>query len=323
METYNTQYTTAEYSKAASETASPTLGAVSWGAILAGATAAAAASLILFVLGTGLGLSSVSPWARSGISGTTFGLTTILWITLTSLVASGIGGYIAGRLRVRWLATHVDEVYFRDTAHGFLAWGLATLATATLLTSVISSIISGAAQVGATVAGNIAGGATAATAAAATTVNQNDSAADAGANNQLMAYFMDTLFRRGVTTGDPLVTDTAPPAGDTPEAKAELARIFANGIATGSLPPEDIRYAGTTIAHQTNLSQAEAEKRVTDTFNTVQQKMRDAETAARTAADQARKVSAYGSLWLFISLLIGAFVASLAAVYGGRQRDQG
>ncbi|MES2674277.1 MAG: hypothetical protein V4660_08555 [Pseudomonadota bacterium] len=321
METYNTQYTTAEYSKAASETSSPTLGAVSWGAILAGATAAAAASLILFVLGTGLGLSSVSPWARSGISGTTFGLTTILWITLTSLVASAIGGYIAGRLRVRWLATHVDEVYFRDTAHGFLAWGLATLATATLLTSVISSIISGAAQVGATVAGNIAGGATAATAAAATTATQND-AADGSANNQLMSYFMDTLFRRGVTTDATSLTDTAPPAGDTPEAKAELARIFANGIATGSLPQEDIRYAGRTISQQTNLSQAEAEKRVTDTFNAVQQKMREAETAARTAADQARKVSAYGSLWLFISLLIGAFVASLAAVYGGRQRDQ-
>ncbi len=321
METYNTQYTTAEYSKAASETSSPTLGAVSWGAILAGATAAAAASLILFVLGTGLGLSSVSPWARSGISGTTFGLTTILWITLTSLVASAIGGYIAGRLRVRWLATHVDEVYFRDTAHGFLAWGLATLATATLLTSVISSIISGAAQVGATVAGNIAGGATAATAAAATTATQND-AADGSANNQLMSYFVDTLFRRGATTDATSLTNTAPPAGDTPEAKAELARIFANGIATGSLPQEDIRYAGRTISQQTNLSQAEAEKRVTDTFNAVQQKMREAETAARTAADQARKVSAYGSLWLFISLLIGAFVASLAAVYGGRQRDQ-
>ncbi|MES2822357.1 MAG: hypothetical protein V4732_02060 [Pseudomonadota bacterium] len=319
METYNTQYTTAEYSKAASETSSPTLGAVSWGAILAGATAAAAASLILFVLGTGLGLSSVSPWARSGISSTTFGLTTILWITLTSLVASGIGGYIAGRLRVRWLSTHVDEVYFRDTAHGFLAWGLATLATATLLTSVISSIISGAAQIGATVAGSIAGGATA---AAATTVSQNDSATDADTNNQLMSYFMDTLFRRGVTGDGTTVTDTALPAGNTPEAKAELARIFANGIATSSLPPEDIRYAGSTIAQQTNLSQVEAEKRVTDTFNAVQQKMRDAETAARTAADQARKVSAYGSLWLFISLLIGAFVASLAAVYGGRQRDQ-
>lgn len=320
METYNAQYTTAEYNKeAVTASSSSTLGAVSWGAIFAGATAAAAASLILFVLGTGLGLSSISPWARSGVSGTTFGLTTILWITLTSLVASGIGGYIAGRLRARWVATHEDEIYFRDTAHGFLAWALATLATATLLTSVISSIISGAAQVGASVAGTIAESAT--TAATATAATQADGASDAGANNQLMSYFMDTLFRRGMNTDGLSLTDTAPPAGNTPEAKAELARIFANGVATGSLPQEDIRYAGQMVAQQTNLSQPEAEKRITDTFSTVQQKMRDAETAARTAADQAREVSAYGSLWLFISLMIGAFVASLAAVYGGRQRD--
>jgi hypothetical protein len=101
--------------------------AVSWGAIVAGAVAAAALSLILFILGIGLGLTSVSPWSREGISGQAFGVSAILWITFTSLVASALGGYLTGRLRTRWLSVHTDEVYFRDTAHGFLAWGLATL----------------------------------------------------------------------------------------------------------------------------------------------------------------------------------------------------
>ncbi len=318
MENYTTQNTTIEFRAVADTTAStPSLGAVSWTAIFAGAAAAAAVSLILLLLGTGLGLSSVSPWARAGISSTTFGVTTILWVTLTSLVASGLGGYIAGRLRIRWLSTHIDEVYFRDTAHGFLAWALATLATATLLTSVVSSIISGVGAVGASVAGN------ATAAASATVASKTDDNSDTTENNQLMSYFMDTLFRRGANTdGTALAVDTAPPAGDTPEAKAELARIFVNGLANGSLPAEDIRYAGTTVAEQTNLSQQEAEKRVVDTFNSVQQKLREAETTARTVADAARKASAYGSLWLFISLLMGAFVASLAAVYGGRQRDE-
>ena len=98
--------------------------AVSWGAIMAGA-AAAALSLILLILGTGLGLSSVSPWSHDGISATTFGVSTIVWLALTQLLASGMGGYLAGRLRTKWVETHTDEVYFRDTAHGFLAWAIA------------------------------------------------------------------------------------------------------------------------------------------------------------------------------------------------------
>ena len=129
--------------------------AVSWGAIVAGAAGAAALSLILLMLGTGLGLSSVSPWAYSGVSATTFGVSTILWLTFTQLVASGMGGYLAGRLRTKWVAVHTDEVYFRDTAHGFLTWAIAALATAALLTSVIGSIVNSGFQAGASVAESV------------------------------------------------------------------------------------------------------------------------------------------------------------------------
>src|SRR5476649_1162224 len=93
--------------------------AVSWGAIIAGGVGAAALSLILLILGMGLGLSSVSPWTDRGVTATTFGVSTILWLTFTQLAASGMGGYLAGRLRSAWLDVHTDEVYFRDTAHGF------------------------------------------------------------------------------------------------------------------------------------------------------------------------------------------------------------
>ena len=96
-----------------------TASAVSWGAIAAGAAAAAALSLILLLLGVGLGLSSVSPWAGAGVSTAGFGVSTIVWLTLTQLLASAVGGYLAGRLRTRSIAAATDEVYFRDTAHGF------------------------------------------------------------------------------------------------------------------------------------------------------------------------------------------------------------
>ncbi len=140
---------------------------VAWGAIFAGAVGAASLSLVLLLLGTGLGLSTISPWASQGASATAIGVATILWITFTQLAASGAGGYLAGRLRTKWAGVHTDEVYFRDTAHGFLAWAVATLLTAALLTSAVGSIVGAGAQAGASVAGGAATLATTATAASA------------------------------------------------------------------------------------------------------------------------------------------------------------
>jgi len=286
--------------------------AVSWGAIGAGATAAAALALILLMLGTGLGLSSVSPWAYNGVSATTFGVSTILWLTFTQLVASGMGGYLAGRLRTKWVAVHTDEVYFRDTAHGFLAWAVASLATAALLTSVIGSIVSGGIQAG-SIATAAAGG---------------SEIAKSNSDGGPMGYFVDSLFRKDINLAatESLPVRSGIMLGDTQEPTAaesasEVTRIFMNTISTDPLPEEDIRYIGQMVTQRTGLTQLDAEKRVIDTYARVQTKLRDAETVARNAADKGRKASAYAALWLFISLLIGAFVASFAATYGGQQRD--
>lgn len=292
--------------------------AVSWDAIIAGAAAAAALSLILLMLGVGLGLSSVSPWARVGVSVTTFGVSTILWLTLTQLLASAMGGYLAGRLRTKWVAVHTDEVYFRDTAHGFLAWALSSLATAALLASAIGSILGSGVQAGVTVS---AGTATAATVAGA-------GVAEADHRNGPMGYFVDTLFRRdaaGALTGSAPASGSAVAAA-SPEAAtgpvvSEVGRIFMNTIGSRSLSAEDTRYVGELVAQRTGLSQEDAEKRAMETYTRLQTKLTQAQTSAKDAADKARKASAYAALWLFISLLIGAFVASFSATYGGRQRD--
>lgn len=174
------------------------LSAVSWAAVLAGAVTAAALSLVMFILGIGLGLGAISPWSGEGISGTALGVSTILWIALTSLVASAAGGYITGRLRTRWTAVHTDEVFFRDTAHGFLAWGLATLLTAVVFTTATAGIAKLGVQAGATVAGGVAE--TAATAAVAGAAAGGDNAAGTAANprQSAVSYYLDTLFRTGV-----------------------------------------------------------------------------------------------------------------------------
>ncbi len=292
------------------------MSAVSWGAITAGAAAAAALSLILLILGVGLGLSSVSPWAQAGVGATTLGVSTIAWLTLTQLLASGMGGYLAGRLRTKWTEVHPDEVYFRDTAHGFLAWAVASLATAALLSSVVGSIVGGGIQAASTVAAGAAGVAGAANTATAGMAQDEEGGS--------MAYFVDSLFRRDsveTSTIGGLFSGGAATDRSSAREGAEIARIFMNLSLSEPLPADDVRHVGQLVAQRTGLSQAEAEKRVTDTYERAQAQVLEAETATREAADTARQASAYAALWIFISLLIGAFVASLAATFGGRQRD--
>jgi hypothetical protein len=145
--------------------------AASWPAIAAGAIAAAALTLVLLAFGAGMGFSAVSPWGNSRISANTFQITTGLYLIVVALLASAMGGYVAGRLRTRWVGVHTHEVYFRDTAHGFLAWALATVIGAGFLAAAAS---------------NIAGGASPGLAAAA-----NVSAAGSGSH---LDYYVDALF---------------------------------------------------------------------------------------------------------------------------------
>ncbi len=303
----------------------PPLSAVSWSAIAAGAAGAAALSMVLLILGVGLGLSSLSPWANSGASATTLGWSTIAWLTFTQLAASAMGGYLAGRLRSRWADANGDEIYFRDTAHGFLSWAVASLATAALLTSTIAAIVSGGVQAGAAVAGGAVG-------VAAPAALRSSASADGGD----MAYFVDALFRREATaSAAPAADGTAPTAGTTaamPEALAAnrmagrdntvvVSRIFMNSGSGKPLPADDLRYVSQLVAQSTGLSATDAEKRVSAQYGQLQNKLRETEEAARIAADKARRASAYSALWMFVSLMVGAFVASLAATFGGRRRD--
>jgi hypothetical protein len=302
-------------------------------------------SLLLMILGTGLGFAVISPWSSEGLSATAFGVSTIIWITFMQLVASAVGGYLAGRLRAKWADTARDEVYFRDTAHGFLAWCVASLGTAALLASVVGAIVSGGVQAGASAIGSAAstaaGAGTGAVAALSANTNggvqgvngQQGANAGAGVGNPL-GYFVDSLFRSNVSSAGAPGSGQAQPNSSNPEGPgasqtqrnasetAEVVRIYANAIRTGSLPDDDVRYVAGMIAQRTNLTQSEAEQRVRDSFAKVQQTIRDTEDSARKAADDARKATAYASLWLVVSMLIGAFVASLMATYGGRLRDE-
>jgi len=132
---------------------------VSWPAIFAGAFAAAASSLVLVALGSGFGMASVSPWPNSGVSATTFTVMTAIWLIVVQWLASGLGGYVAGRLRTKWANTHTHEVFFRDTAHGFITWAVATVLVVAVLTSAAATAITGGVHAAANVASGASQGA--------------------------------------------------------------------------------------------------------------------------------------------------------------------
>jgi hypothetical protein len=265
--------------------------AITWTAILGGAVAAAALSLMLFALGSGLGLASVSPWSNSGASAKAFTIATAIWLIIVQWLSSGLGGYLAGRLRKKWVGVHTHEVFFRDTAHGFLAWALATVVGAALLASAASSLLSGGVQAAATVASGAAEGAT-----------------QGAVQENPFAYYVDSLFR----------SDHPSANSSDQDARAETTRILGMGIGNGDVPAGDKTYLAQLVAARTGLSQADAEKRVDEVIA----KAKAAETKARQIADSARKAGAYLSIFTALSMLIGAFIAAAAAALGGQHRDE-
>jgi hypothetical protein len=261
------------------DTGEPSVAGVSWAAVTAGAVVSCALTIVLLAFGIGLGLSVVSPWAGAGVSATTFKIGTGLYLVVIAMLSSSIGGYMAGRLRTRWVGVRSDEVYFRDTAHGFIAWAFASVLGAVLLASPASSLIGGATS-GATQAASSA-------------------ARDAGP----MGGYVDTLLRSDAPP--------APNAGNAPDSRGEMLRLFTSSFRNGGdLKPADREYVSKVVAARTGLSQADADKRVNDVV-----------TQIKADTDAARKASAQLAFWLTASLLIGAFCASLAATEGGGLRD--
>ena len=252
------------------ELVEPSVSGVSWGAVLAGAAASCALTLLLLSFGIGMGFSVVSPWGQSGASTTNFEIGTGLYFIVMAMISSAVGGYLAGRLRSKWSGIQVEEVGFRDTAHGFLAWAVASVLGAMLLASPASSLI-GAATSGATQAA----------------VSSNQSSPVDG--------YVDELLRSDNPSAQ---TQTNP--SDT---RTELARLFtASFRKDGDLSSQDQQYVAKVVAARTGLSQPDAQKRVTDVIN---QAKADLDRARKAAAH----IAIWLALSLFIGAFSAAAAA--------------
>jgi len=274
--------------------------AISWGPIIGGAVAATGISLILILFGSGLGLTMVSPWSGESSSAATIGITAAIWLVVVQWLSAALGGYLTGRLRTKWAAVHTDEVFFRDTAHGFVSWAVATVFVAGFLASSLGSLASGGAQALGTAAATagVAGSAAAA------------SSTDSGSANAATSYFTDALLRPQQVQAQARNDDGA--------ATAEVSRILLNGAVQGGVPENDKAYLAAIVSARTGLSPQESRARV----DAVLKRIDDAKVAAQQATDKARKAAATTALVGSLSLLVGAFISCAAAALGGRQRDE-
>jgi hypothetical protein len=257
--------------------------AVSWPAILAGMFTIVALSLILIAFGAGLDFASPLPHER--ISAVHFTYLAAVWLIVVQWLSSGLGGYLTGRLRTKWVGVHTHEVFFRDTAHGFLTWAVATVVSALILLLAASTSISGNTH-------TMGMSSISPSRGQSSIVLEGDSAS-------ATFYYVDSLLR-----------SDHPETVVDPGTKEEMTHILVKGMKEGLLSETDKAYLAQLIFTHTGLKLSDAEKRVDDMMLQIRQ-----------STDEAHKMAASVSIYTFLSMLIGAFIASAAAALGGKQRD--
>jgi hypothetical protein len=287
---------------------------VQWGAVILGALGASAISAVLLAFGAGIGLSAVSaqPWA--GASAKALAVCSALYAAIVLVAAFGGGGYIAGRMRLP-TAEELDEADFRDGAHGFAVWALGIFVGGLIALSGVGGAVKAIGQATAAV-----GGATAAGAAS------NPEVARSALSTSPTDYAIDRLFAPAPAAagappaaGNATTGATAPaPTMSRADLTAPASRAFASALRTGQLDPKDRAMLAATVSQQTGLPQAEAEKRVDETYAD----LKTAEQKARDTAEKARKAAVITAFAVASTLLLACAAACAGATAGARHRRE-
>jgi hypothetical protein len=215
---------------------------ISWTGVIAGAIVAAALWFVLITFGGAIGLAIASPSATWRDTSVALLLLSGIWILLTSLASSSLGGYLAGRMRATGGTSGADEIDFRDGIHGLLVWGLAILIGAALAAGALRSV--------APATGNL-------TSPTAATVEP------------LLAYEIDRLLR----------SDRRPEANEA-DLRAQAARIISSSLGHADMAADDRTYLVRLVAARTGLAPPDAERRVTEVLAQARRAVRRARANA-------------------------------------------
>jgi len=318
---------------------------VDWAAISGGAVIAVAIGLLATGFGAALGLSAISAEKGEG-SGVLALVITALWIAISMVSAYAAGGYVAGRMRRRVDGAARDEVTVRDGLNGLIVWALGILLSALVLGSAVGTTVNAVGNVAATAAtaaADVAGGA--ASGAISAAGNAAGSLVPDSIKNDPMAFITSSMLRPATvapaatgsaattaqtTEGTTPQTAAETTAQTTAETTADAGGILANLASTGEISDPDRAYLVQVTSARAGLTEQEAIARV-DAAVTATKAARDkaaaaaadAEKAARDAAETARISAILTAFLLTAMALVSAVAAYIAAVRGGRHRDEG
>lgn len=289
--------------------ASAPVRSVQWGAIVLGALGATAISMVLLTFGAGLGLSAASAQPYAGASGKAIAVISALYVAITMVAAFGAGGYVTGRMRLP-ATQELAEHEFRDGAHGFAVWALGIVIGGIVAVSGISGAVKTAVQATAAVGGAAAAGAA-----------SNPALGQAALSMSPTDYAIDRLMAPA-----PIAAGAAPaagaPAAGSALTRADLAgpmtRVFAASLKSGQLEARDRTTLVQMVMQRTGLPQAEAEKRVDETYA----ELKAAEQKVRDAADAARKAALITAFAAAATLLLGCAAACVGATTGAKHRAE-
>ena len=262
---------------------------VSWGAIFAGVVLALVVELILSILGLGIGLATVDPGSNGTPTASGLSLGAAIWWVLSGIIASALGGYIAGRLSGNPI---------RSTAgyHGLVSWGVTTMVIVFLLSSAVGGIVGGAfSAVTSTLggAGHALGGAvqTVAQAAAPSLPAMNDPLSGIESQIRSASGGQDPAQLRDAATQ----AIKAAVTGDTSQQQQALDSA-ADALAKAESIPVD--QARSQVQHyQQQYAQTVAQ----------------AKAKATEIADATAKTTSRAALMIVVSLVLGA----IASIIGG------
>ena len=295
---------------------------VQWGAVILGALGATAISMVLLTFGAGIGLSATSAQPYAGASAKAIAVISGLYTAVVLVASFGLGGYVTGRMRSLSAPEDIAESDFRDGAHGFAVWALAIVLGGLVAASSVGGAIKLAVQTT-----TAAGVATAAGAASNPDVTSRLSMTPTDyAMDRLMAPSPAASAPAAANTGIPAPapamsatpTPTPTPSSSRADLHAPMGRIFASTLKSGQLDARDRTTLTSMVMQQTGLPQADAEKRVDESYAD----LKTAEQKARDAAEKVRKAALITAFAAAATLLLGCAAACAAATAGAHHRRE-
>ncbi len=263
---------------------------VSWGAIFAGAVTALVIQMILNLIGLGIGLSTLNPTGNDTPTAASLSSGAGIWFVVSGIVASLVGGFLAGRLSGKSVAGTTGY-------HGLVSWAVTTLVVVYLLSSAVGGILGGAFG-GLT---SVLGGAGSALGGTVQTAAQAAAPSLTKLSNPLDG--IENRVRQTSGGQDPAaLRDTA----------AQAVRAYLSGDAAQQAQAE--QRATEALAKAQGISPDEAKTQVQTYRKQYEETVAEAKKKAVVAAEATRSAATQGALYASIALILGA----LAAFLGGR-----